>query len=60
LQARGLVSEVSEMNKKEFKELLDRVLDDWMQEVDKDGDGTISKKEFLNNVQNVQPVLPLG
>jgi hypothetical protein len=41
------------MNKREFKSLVDRIIVEWIESVDKDGDGLISRKEFYDNLNSV-------
>lgn len=41
------------MNKREFKRLVDRLIDEWIESADKNGDGAISRKEFYDNFYSV-------
>lgn len=40
----GILSEISYFNEREFKELMNRLIDEWFEAVDRDGDGLITKK----------------
>jgi len=50
---RGLASELAFFNEKEFADLMNRLLDLFMEEVDANGDGFISRKEFYDNLCQV-------
>eukprot|EP01102_Stenamoeba_stenopodia_P014581 TRINITY_DN4861_c0_g1_i1.p1 TRINITY_DN4861_c0_g1~~TRINITY_DN4861_c0_g1_i1.p1 ORF type:complete len:197 (-),score=35.91 TRINITY_DN4861_c0_g1_i1:57-566(-) len=51
--SRGLASELSSFNEKEFKDLMNRIISDIVDEWDANGDGAISKNEFYDNLAKV-------
>jgi len=52
-ESHGISSEISYFNEREFKELMNRILDNWMEEMNVNNDGSISKQEFYRNICKV-------